>query len=71
MTKTNFHDLTRTQLFAHNDMQDEIMKVDPFDKLGKSGILGRAKDVLIQNGYAANGISVDGPFDCSGRDVRK
>jgi uncharacterized protein (DUF1501 family) len=60
MTKTNFHQLTRTQLFAHNAMQHETAKVDPFDAEAGTGVLGRVKDVLAGKGHNVNTISIDG-----------
>merc|ERR1712127_1129661 len=59
MTKHNYHGLTRSQLFAHNAMQHEIAKVDPYDSVAGTGIMGRAKDVLSKHGFVANTISVD------------
>lgn len=59
MTKHNYHGLTRSQLFAHNAMQHEIAKVDPYDGVAGTGIMGRAKDVLSKHGFVANTISVD------------
>lgn len=60
MTKTNFHEMTRTQLFAHNAMQHETAKVDPYDEEDGTGVLGRVKDVLSGKGYIVNAISIDG-----------
>jgi hypothetical protein len=40
-------------------MQEETKKVDPFDHVGGTGILGRANDILQKNGYVINGINVD------------
>lgn len=61
MTKNNYHELTRTQLFAHNAMQYETAKVDPYDKNAGTGVMGRVKDVLSKNGHVVNTISIDGP----------
>lgn len=61
MTKTNFHELTRTQLFAHNTMQRETATVDPFDEHSGTGVLGRMKDILTGKGHIVNTISIDGP----------
>jgi hypothetical protein len=49
----------RTQLFAHNTMQEETKKVDPYDYYDGTGVLGRAKDVLAANGYNIDAISID------------
>eukprot|EP00536_Pseudo-nitzschia_multiseries_P010764 jgi/Psemu1/204058/e_gw1.338.42.1 len=61
MTKHNYHELTRSQLFAHNMMQHETAKVDPYDKMAGTGVMGRAKDALSKNGYVVNTISIDNP----------
>jgi len=61
MTKHNFHGLTRSQLFAHNTMQYEIAKVDPYDNIAGTGVMGRAKDMLSKNGHVVNTISIDNP----------
>jgi uncharacterized protein (DUF1501 family) len=61
MTKTNFHELTRTQLFAHNTMQRETATVDPYDDHSGTGLLGRMKDTLTGRGHIVNTISIDGP----------
>jgi hypothetical protein len=59
LTKHNYHRLTRSQLFAHNAMQHEIAKVDPYDRIAGTGIMGRAKDVLSKNGHVVKTISID------------
>lgn len=61
MTKHNYHGLTRSQLFAHNAMQHEIAKVDPYDRIAGTGIMGRAKDVLSKQGHVVGTISIDEP----------
>ena len=42
-------------------MQREIVKVDPYDKIVGTGIMGRAKDMLRKNGHVVNTISIDNP----------
>jgi len=59
MTKSNYLDLTQTQLFAHNTMQEESKKVDPYGTVPGTGVLGRAKDVLSQNGHVVDSLSID------------
>ena len=59
MTKKNYYAVTKTQLFAHNAMQDEALKVDPFDEAPGTGVLGRAKDILSNNGHIMNSLSID------------
>ncbi len=61
LTKKNYDSLTRTQLFAHNAMQHEIAKVDPYDLIAGTGIMGRAKDMLSKNGHVVGTISIDNP----------
>jgi len=61
MTKHNYHGLTRSQLFAHNAMQHEIAKVDPYDRVAGTGIMGRAKDILSKQGHVVGTISIDDP----------
>lgn len=61
LTKKNYHKLTRSQLFAHNAMQREVTKVDPYDKIVGTGIMGRAKDILSKNGHVVGTISIDNP----------
>jgi len=61
LTKQNYKERTRTQLFAHNAMQREVAKVDPYDKIEGTGIMGRAKDMLSKNGHVVGTISIDNP----------
>jgi len=60
MTKKNFHSKTRTQLFAHNAMADEVKKVDPYNEVAGTGVLGRANDMLAGYGYVVNAMNIDG-----------
>jgi len=57
--KNNYYDETKTQLFAHNAMQEEAQKVDPFDGAPGTGVLGRMCEVLNQKGFHAQPITVD------------
>lgn len=59
MTKQNFGAKTRTQLFAHNAMEEETKKVDPFDSKRGTGVLGRAKDILEAKGHVVNALNID------------
>ena len=61
MTKSNYYDVTKSQLFAHNAMQEENKKVDPFSDKTGTGVLGRTKDILFQDGYNVHTISIDMP----------
>jgi len=58
--KTNYMENTPTQLFAHNFMQDETKRVDLFDEVAGSGVLGRLADVLTANNVATGSSSLDG-----------
>lgn len=60
MTKTNYRDLTATQLFSHNFMQDEIQKIDPFHDAPGTGVLGRAADALSDN-FSVQKITINAP----------
>lgn len=42
-------------------MQREIAKVDPYDLIAGTGIMGRAKDILSKNGHVVGTISIDNP----------
>ena len=57
--KENYYSQSRTQLFAHNLMQDEAQKVDPFDRVYGTGALGRMCEALQLNGYSVQPITVE------------
>jgi uncharacterized protein (DUF1501 family) len=59
VNKKNYSRLTKSTLFAHNSMQAEALKVDPFERFPSSGFLGRLSDYLIQAGFVAVPISVE------------
>ena len=59
VTKDNFYTLTNVQLFAHNAMQLQAQKIDPYDINGGTGILGRMSDVLTGEGHNVGSFSVD------------
>lgn len=61
MDKSNYRDKTKTQLFAHDAMQEESKKVDPYDTAPGTGVLGRAAGVLGSLGYNVNSLSIDNP----------
>ena len=46
VNKHNYWELTNTQLFAHNHMQKEAKRVDPYDVSEGTGVLGRMGDVM-------------------------
>ena len=60
VNKNNYYELTNTQLFAHNHMQREAKRIDPYDVSDGTGILGRMTDVLTQEGHNVGSFSVDG-----------
>eukprot|EP00934_Nitzschia_sp_Nitz4_P004476 Nitzschia sp. Nitz4//scaffold371_size14297//6040//11866//NITZ4_008941-RA/size14297-augustus-gene-0.3-mRNA-1//-1//CDS//3329549584//4466//frame0 len=60
LTPSNYDELTTSTLFAHNHMQEEVQRIDPYDKNTHTGVLGRAKDMLESNGLVVNAIAVDG-----------
>ena len=51
VTRQNFEALTISQLFAHNAMQLELQKVDPYDTIVHSGFLGRLAYILNHPSY--------------------
>ena len=57
--KDNYHALTNTQLFAHNHMQRETKRIDPYDKSSGTGVLGRMSDVLTREDHNVGSFSVD------------
>jgi len=60
--KKNFREKTVTQLFAHNTMQEQISRLDPFRKAHGTEILGRLSDALSLNNYSVNGFALDAPI---------
>jgi len=59
VNKTNYRTETVTQLFAHNTMQREAKRIDPFDAFVGSGVCGRMGDVLNAEGLITNAFSID------------
>lgn len=58
VTKDDYFLNTRSQLFAHNTMQEEAQRLDPWDTTSGTGILGRMCDVLKVKGYNPQPITV-------------
>lgn len=61
MTKKDYRDKTKVQLFAHNAMQRECKTVDPWASAPGTGVLGRLATLLKQKGFKTNSISIDSP----------
>jgi len=59
VTKNDYNEKTRTTLFAHNTMRDELDRLDPYLSMGGTGLLGRFADDLTTKGYSVNSFSVD------------
>jgi len=58
VNKTNYYK-TPVQLFAHNSMQQETRRVDPFNRQANTGVLGRMLDVLVKKGNNVGSFSMD------------
>jgi len=50
---------TETQLFAHNFMQLAAQRIDPLKNEDGTGILGRIRDVLTNQGLSVGAFSID------------
>ncbi len=59
VNKDNYYALTNTQLFAHNHMQRETKRIDPYDVSSGTGVLGRMADALSREGNNIGSFSVD------------
>lgn len=59
VNKDNYYVLTNTQLFAHNHMQRETKRIDPYETASGTGILGRMADILTSEGHNVGSFSVD------------
>ena len=59
VNKDNYYRLTNTQLFAHNHMQRETKRIDPYDISLGTGVLGRMSDILTRKGRNVGSFSVD------------
>ncbi len=58
VTKDDYYILTATQLFAHNTMQEESTRLDPYNVMDGTGVLGRMRDVLTQDGHNTASFSI-------------
>ena len=59
VNKENYYVLTNTQLFAHNHMQRETKRIDPYESASGTGVLGRMSDVLTGKGHNVGSFSID------------
>jgi len=59
VTKDNYQERTVIQLFAHNTMQNEAKRVDPYEEYRVTGIMGRMADALSRGGIAVSSMSID------------
>jgi len=71
MTKHNWDKKTKSKLFAHDSMQEEVKKIDAYETRRGTGILGRLNDILINKfDAAANSIGIaDNSQALRGNDV--
>ena len=60
-TNETFEDVTVSQLFAHDTMQNELQRIDPFDQVISTGILRRISQRLNNStyGYQSQTISLN------------
>jgi len=59
VTKNNYNTVTKTQLFAHDQMQLEIKRIDPSQMQSNTGVIGRMTDVLVKKGHVVGSFSLD------------
>ena len=61
VTKDTYRKDTATRLFAHNTMQSEAQRIDPFSEIVRTGILGRVSQILNSEmyGFHAQGYSIN------------
>jgi uncharacterized protein (DUF1501 family) len=60
MTKDTYNEVTRTQLFAHNSMQEEAQAIDPYYGVPGTGVLGRMCDILTEKGFTTQPMTIEG-----------
>mmetsp|Transcript_9446 Transcript_9446/g.14068 ORF Transcript_9446/g.14068 Transcript_9446/m.14068 type:complete len:383 (-) Transcript_9446:147-1295(-) len=61
MTKDEFYNYVagQTRLFAHNTMSYDTERLDPYDDIIRTGVLGRMVDVLGRKGYNTASFALD------------
>ncbi len=57
--RSNYYAQSRTTLLAHNTMQEETPKIDPFDGAIGAGVFGRLCGTLQKKGYRVQPITVE------------
>jgi uncharacterized protein (DUF1501 family) len=57
--RNNYLDETVTAVFAHNAMQEEVDKLDPFNAARGTGTLGRIADKVFSKGYRIGRTTVE------------
>ena len=60
-TKTNYEEVTISNLFAHNAMTLETSLIDPYRKEYGTGIMGRMSETLTRKGLSTLGVALDEP----------
>lgn len=59
VTIADYSEKTRSRLFAHDAMRDEVKLLDPIQTEAGTGALGRLADVLQHNGFKTSRAVVD------------
>ena len=59
VNKDNWKSETETRLFAHNVMQRETKRIDPYESSSGTGVLGRLADVLFESGHNVGSFSLE------------
>jgi uncharacterized protein (DUF1800 family)/uncharacterized protein (DUF1501 family) len=61
VNRSDYSTSTKTPLFSHNSMLDEIARLDPLKLRSGTGALGRMADLLQAKGYRTRRTSIDAP----------
>jgi uncharacterized protein (DUF1501 family) len=61
VNRSDYSTRTKTPLFSHNSMQEEVAWLDPMGVSRGTGALGRMTDLLQSKGYRTRRISIDSP----------
>jgi hypothetical protein len=68
VTKDDWDQGTRTDLFSHTSLERDAYTVDPFNARGGTGLLGRLLDVFEDNGYTVGPNSINSETPMLGGD---